>query len=376
LLFGVIAALLLAASALAAVIVTATPLPSDKVLAGDEVTIPAGTTIDHDVYIFGTSATVAGTVQGDVVVAAGRVVIDGTVTGDVLAAASDTTVGPAGRVAGDLRVATGELTIGGQVGEDVATVATSIDVAAGARVGGDMLFNASSVNVSGAVAGGISGSSSDYRRDGTVGGPEDVSQTAGADQAPTDRTVGLALDAIRQYIVVLLIGLTLLWIAPRFMRAAADRARTQPLQSAGIGVVVVLGYLGLVVALIVAMVLVAVVFGRLDFVGFVALDIVGSLLAGAGLTFGLILFSAFIADAIVGLAIGRLVALAEPNRWEGIIRLASGAAIVVIATSFPEIGGVIKVLVVLIGLGAVAIHLWEGRRQPVTGSASPATTVS
>ncbi len=164
--------------------------------------------------------------------------------------------------------------------------------------------------------------------------------------------------------VVLLVGLALLRFAPRFLQGSADRVRSQPLQSSGVGVVVVLGYLGIVIALVVAMVLVGVAFGRLDFGALVALDVVGTLVAGAGLTFLLVGFSTFVADAVVGLAVGRLVAVSEKSPWATSIQLAVGAALVVVLTSFPAVGGLVKLLVILVALGAVwtvALDLRRGR---------------
>ena len=112
------------------------------------------------------------------------------------------------------------------------------------------------------------------------------------------------------------------------------------------------------------MLLVGLIFGRLDFAGLVAVDIVGALLAAFSLTFGLVVFSAFIADAIVGLAIGRLIAISDGSRWADAIRLAIGSALVVIVTSFPDVGGIVKLLVILIALGAVTNVIWTSRQRP------------
>jgi cytoskeletal protein CcmA (bactofilin family) len=334
---------------------------SDKVRSGQDIVIPAGTTVDHDLYIFASSVTIAGTINGDLVVAAARVTIDGTVTGDALIAASEVAV--RGTVGGDVRAAAAQVTIVGTVSKDVAVATSSLLLGGAGRVGQDLLFAASNVALDGNVAGGIAGTASDYRRRGTVGGTEQVTLAARLDQPAPDRTAALALDAIRQYILVVLFGLAMLRFAPRVFRATADRARSQPLLAAGVGVLALLGYVAALILLVLLMVVVSLIFGRLDFGGFVAIDIIGSILAILGLTFGLIVFSAFIADAVVGLAIGRLVSLAESSRWADVIRLAIGAWIVVIVTSFPGVGGIIKFLVILVGLGAFCNVIWESRQR-------------
>src|SRR5204862_2786631 len=63
-----------------------------KLLTGNEVTIPAGTTVDHDVYVFAGTVISNGTITGDLVVAGGTVDVNGEVKGDVLAAGGRVTI--------------------------------------------------------------------------------------------------------------------------------------------------------------------------------------------------------------------------------------------------------------------------------------------
>jgi hypothetical protein len=268
-----------------------------------------------------------------------------------------------GTVGGDLRSAAGQVTIAGTVGEDAAIAASSLHLETSGRVGQDVLFTSTTVVLDGNVAGGISGTATSYQRHGTVGGPEQVTLGTPVDQPATDRTLSLALDAVRQYIVVMLFGLALLRFAPKLFRASVERVRSQPLVAAGVGVVALIGYVATLIMLVVLMVIVTIIFGQLEFGGFVAIDIIGTLLAGFGLTFGLVLFSAYVADAIVGLAIGRLVSIADTSRWAEVIRLAIGAALVVLVTSFPEVGSIVKLLVILVGLGAFFYAIRESRRR-------------
>src|SRR6266542_4469651 len=84
-----------------------------KLLTGSDVTIPAGATIDHDLYVFAGSVTSDGTINGDIVVAGGNVTLNGPVNGDVLAAGGRISI--TGPVSGDVRAAGGQLTIDGDV---------------------------------------------------------------------------------------------------------------------------------------------------------------------------------------------------------------------------------------------------------------------
>jgi hypothetical protein len=76
---------------------------------------------------------------------------------------------------------------------------------------------------------------------------------------------------------------------------------------------------------------------------------------------------AFLADVVVGFALARLVAPADPaaaNQWRELGLLAGGAAVVVLVTSLPVIGGLAKLAVVLFGLGALAVAAWRWWRGP------------
>ena len=363
--FAALSAGALAAIALAVGALGASGGPADKVLGGDTITIPAGATVAHDVYAFGGTVTIAGTIDGDLVTAAARVVIDGTVTGDVLAAGSDVIVH--GTVGGDFRAAAARLAITGTIGEDAAVAATTLEVAGTGRIGQDFLFTGGQVTLDGTVAGGVAGTATEYLRHGTVAGTEDVTVSARVDQPATDRTASLALDAFRQYVAVVLFGLVLLRFAPGLVRLSAERVRTQPLVASGAGVIGILGVVGVVTALMAMMLLVTVVFGRLDFAGLVALDVIGTFLAAFGVVFGLVIFSAFVADAIVGLALGRLVSVADTGPWADVIRLLIGSALVVLVTSFPGIGAIVKLLVILVALGAMGGVIWQRwRPRPAT----------
>jgi cytoskeletal protein CcmA (bactofilin family) len=332
-----------------------------KVRTGDSVTVPAGETVDHDLYVFAGTVTVDGKVNGDLVAAGGTIRISGLVTGDVLVAGG--TVQLAGDVTGDARVAAGQLTITGNVAEDVAAGVGTLDV--GGDVGGDLLFGAGNATVSGPIAGSIQGSAGAYSRTSTVGGTEQVVLNR-AQPAPAPVSYPV-IDAIRQFVVVFIFGALGLWLLPRAVAAAEMALRRRALASLGIGVVAIIGYVVTVVILFLAMVLLAILFAILTLGALVAIDLVGGIVAFLVLTLGFGLAASFFADVLVGLTIGRLVLPAiglrsGSDRWQDLGVLAVGAALVVIVTSLPVVGWFAKLLVVLFGLGAIAIATWLGWR--------------
>ena len=342
-----------------------------KLVTGSDVTIPAGETIDHDLYVFGGTLISNGTINGDVVAAGGTIDINGPVKGDVLAAGGRLTLNSA--VSGDVRIAAGQVVIAGNVSEDLLVAGGQVTV--GGRVGQDLIVYGGELTLSGSVAGSTSGTVGTYDKSGTVAGTDGIRiNPRSAPVAPSNPV----LDAVRQFIAVLVIAALALWLLPRAFAAAETQVREQALRSFGWGVVTLIGYVVLVVAIIVVAVLLAIVLGALGFGGLLGIDLLGGFVAIAGLTLAFIVAGGFLADAIVGLALARLVAArtgsgapteasATRGQWADLGLLAAGTAVVVILSAIPAVGGLVKFVVASLGLGALWLT-WRAARQ---GAAAP-----
>jgi cytoskeletal protein CcmA (bactofilin family) len=330
-----------------------------KVRSGREVTIPAGETVQGDLIASGGTVRVEGRVDGDLVASGGQVTVAGTVTGDVLAAAGSTTV--SGEVGGDLRAATGQARIEGRVGEDVALAAGQATVAPGARVGGDLIFGTGRMQQDGEVAGSVLGSTGSYTGGGEVGGSERVNLQQ-PEEAPAPTLADRALDVLRRYVSILVVGALLLWLASRLLRGAADAARERALLSLGVGL---LGFIGVIVALVLLLlvtVLVAVVLGLVGLGSLTGMTVFGGLLVAAFVVFLFVLVVAFAAQATVGLALGRLLLRGQDRSYLARLgALALGVLVVVLVAAIPVVGGFLEALVVLLGLGALLLMARAGR---------------
>ncbi len=374
-LVGAVVLLAAMATLVLASLVLATDRLGGKLRFGDTVVVPASETVDHDLYVFAGQITMDGTVNGDLVASGGNVRINGTVTGDVVAAGG--MVDLAGNVKGDVRVAGGQVTAGGVVGEDLVAGAGQLSVTK--SVGGDLIFGAGNASVDGKIVGSIEGSAGTYQRTGSFGGTENVS-VGQRGAAPTPAAGNVVLDAVRHFVVVLLFGAIGLWLLPRAFRATEDVLRRRTLASLGFGVLALIGYLVAWILVIILIVLLAIALGLLTFGALATIEAVAGILALGVLTFIFVLIVAFIADALVGLAIGRLIVPAlgmrgpASDRWQELGVLALGAALVVIATSLPAIGGIVKLCVALLGLGAltlVAWGAWRGMRPAPSAPPAP-----
>jgi hypothetical protein len=352
-----------------------------KVITGDTVTIASGDTVDHDLYVFAGRANIDGTVNGDLVAAGGNVNINGTVTGDVIVAGGQVTVG--GKVGGHLRVAGGQAAVNGDVAKDVLAAGGQVTIPG--KVGQDLIVWAGDLVLSGSVTGSTTGSAGNYDKSGSIGGSDGIVITGDRAQPIPIAPRNPVLDAIRQFVAVLLIAVLAMWLVPRAFAAAEERARVEPVPSFGWGIVAFVGYIVALIAIVVLGIILAIVFAALGFGGLLALDVFGAFVAFAGLTLAFILAAGFLADAVVGLALARAVGARTgwstryaatstgQGRWADLGLLAAGVAVVVILTALPVIGGLFKLIVVLVGLGALWLAWRRVRMTPMMTAPGVAT---
>jgi hypothetical protein len=183
------------------------------------------------------------------------------------------------------------------------------------------------------------------------------------------------VDAIRHFVILLLIGALMLWLMPGWLRSAETALRERPLASVGAGFLTIIGYVVMVIAVVLLMILLALIFGLAQLGALVAITIIAGVLALMVGTFLFVLALAYLADVVVGFTIGRLIMSGRTmSRWQEVGILALGLALVVIVTSLPVIGGLAKLVVIILGLGALAVAAWSGwrgRRMPPPASAQP-----
>ncbi len=338
-----------------------------KIRAGETIVIAAGETVAGDLYVFGGTIRVNGQIEGDLVAFGGQVEVTGNVGGDLIAGAG--TVFVTGDVAGDARVGAGQVTVAGDVGEDIFVGSGTLSVAGGSSVGEDLIFSAGQVTVDGAVAGSILGSAGEYTRTGTVSGTENVSvgDVPGPQEprqpGPLDRSVA----AFQQWAVIVIFGALALWLIPSRLRAAEQAVRARPGASALGGLLAFVAFIAALIALILVMVLIAIAAGVAGLGALVGIDIVLGLLLCGLVILGFIVASGFLAHAVVGFALARLVMKTAGDRWLELALLAIGSAVVVVASTPPVIGGIVSLVVAILGLGAlfvIAREAWSARSAP------------
>jgi cytoskeletal protein CcmA (bactofilin family) len=350
------------------------------------VVIGANEVINDDLYVFGGTVDVQGTVDGDVVAAGGTVTMNGVTTGDVIATGG--TVNLTGEVRDSVRVAGGTVLIHGPVRADVLVGAGSVHLGPRARVGRDLVAAAGSVTIGGEVGRNVRAGSNElilsapvhgnvwaevetlrltdnavidgslrYRseREAAIATGATVRGAVERQRLPTVRTDRGPLDPIvswlRTLFGLLLLGLLFIMLFPGFSRRTTSTLRGAPWASLGLGFVLLL----------------AVPIGSL------VLFVVGLVIGGWWLA--LILLALYATTLLLGIVTTGLFLggwVLDRVRWSRsnlVWALLLGLLLLTVAGLVPWIGGLIVVLAALFGLGALALAFVQARRGPVLSAA-------
>jgi cytoskeletal protein CcmA (bactofilin family) len=348
-----------------------------EVRQGDTVTIGPEEVIEQDLYVFGGTVRIQGTVRGDVLAVAKTVDISGTVEGDVMSMAADTRL--SGKVQGSMRSAARTLVVAGQVGEDAVLAGEQVRFAPGAQVGRDVLLAANEAELLAPVGGEVQaaaqkltlgapvtgnvhaevgtlrltdaaylGGTLRYRsaRDAqlasgaTVAGPV---QRQSPEQPRSEGFFRYAISWIRSLVGLFALGLLLVLITPDFARRVPATLRQSPGRSLGWGAAVFVG-----TPFIAALFFIA-----------------GALLGGwwiGLLALGLYAIALALCFPVVGMFIGRwlLDRFGKAGTSLG-LALLLGLVLLTLAGQVPVLGALIALATVLFGLGALVLTAAQGR---------------
>ncbi len=384
---------------------------------GDTVVIEADEVIEDDLYVGAGTFTLNGTVKGDLIVFGNTIEVNGTVEGDLIAAGQTIvvkgTVADDARLAGQVLT----LDSGAQVGDDVVAAGFSIEGRKDSSVGGDFIYAGYQAFLVGDVAQDLKVAAGGLQLSGSVGGDVDAKVgEAGKERPPTffmpgapaapSIPMGLTVDEgariggkldytsagevsipagvvagvithhmpeveakeeavvsplgrflghLQRLVALLLVGLLVVWVIPGWTRRVTDALRARPLPSLGWGVVTIAAVFLAFLIILVAMILLAVVLDAVKLGNLVGTVIVLGLLAifVLAVLFGLTI--AYFTKIVVSFLGGRLLLGLLKRDWaEGRIwPLVVGVVLFVILTAIPFLGGLINLVVVLLGLGAL-----------------------
>jgi hypothetical protein len=263
---------------------------------------------DDQIVITGDVVVTREDTVGDVVVGHGSVRIDGRVTGDI--------------VAFDAPVR-----INGPVEGDVVTFAERAFIGPGGRVDGDVSYGDKDPVIT--VPGAVGGKTEKLDFDEFI--------------SPLGMFAAWIALWLAMSISTLLLGLALLWLAPRSLEAAREVARTSTGPAIGIGLAVFFGLPAVALLLMITLL---------------------------GLPLGIALLLALlpiyaVAYATSAFMLGRAIVKPPTSRF---LAFLAGWGILRVIALVPGLGLLAWLAATVFGLGALGIALWRSRRDPATGS--------
>lgn len=393
-------------------------IEDDLYLTGDQIRV--GGTIRGDLIAFGSDIFISGSVEGDVIAAGAQVILSGEVGDDLRAAGAVIEIQDTASVGGDVVAAGFSLTTapGSQIEGDVVFGGYQSDL--DGEIGGSALVGSNSLRLRGTINGSLSASvSSPEERmpfspfgfmpnmpdvDLIPGGftlgeqaevlgnleieadnvetldiPEEriqgsIERTEALQQDPTDQPATVQqppnpvlswfFTLLRSLIALVVIGLLLVWLAPRFLQGLANTLRQKPWSSLGWGLLTFL--LLPLLAVVLIMVITLLVF----FLYALTLGNLGGALIWLGITVVLTLLvsfglaAAFLAKLVVGYLLGFLLLERINAAWveKPVWPLLAGLLLLALLLSIPILGWLINLVTTLFGLGALTAWLYARLR--------------
>ena len=337
---------------------------------GDKLVILKDEVVNDDIYFAGSSVIVEGTINGDLVAAGSEIKVTGTINGSIIAAGGSIIVN--GNVANDVRVAGGEVRIGGDVGDNVLAFTGQFILENNARISRDLTLGAGTAIIDGTVNGNINGGVSDLEMRGatkgnvtleidnnirifpgaTIGGNLEYSapnqgeisgivsgKTTYKEAPPKKGDLRSKIESeIMGYLWLFLIGIVSLMIAPELTRKNSDKVAMNPLKN------LLWGLLFLIIVPIVTILLLITIIG-------IPLSLI---------LFIIYIVTIYISRIYVGYWVGGYVLkkLKIETRFR-VLTMAFGLLIVLIGINIPIIGIFIHLVVLLLGLGAIALTEYD-----------------
>ncbi len=341
---------------------------------GDYVKVGRGEVIDDDVYLFGDTVTVSGTVLGDLIIFSREAIVDGTVKGSLLVFAETiringeiegsarggaNTIFFQGSTGRDLMMAAGSINIDGSIGNDYYGAAGNSTV--GGTVGRNIQASMSSLEINALVGGDINTYVSElaFGPEARVGGK--VTYTSEKEAAIDSRAViggevkrldppsetvvaspGLAAwSFIRPVLSLLAVSLLMVLIFPGLTAGTAQMIKKRPGRSSGFGALAV--FVAPVAALILLITVIGIPISMLSMLLYAVLIYLTRIFAGY-----------FLAQ----LAFERLNKKLHPV-WIALI----GVLVLALLVKIPYVGWLIHLAAVIIASGAFILYLVDQKEK-------------
>lgn len=376
-------------------------------------------TVKGDLFVSGETIVINGTVEGDLLAMGQSVVINGVVKDDVRIAGAGLQLGENASIGGDVLggSASMEAKKGSLVEGDFLYGGAQALLAG--EVMGDAMFGAGALELRGAIGGNVIAEVGDAEdagapptsymwqtgisvpsvqpgftigEDASIGGSLSYTQskdieipadavsgkvtrkepvadvdTQYVEPTPAQKAADWSFDLLRNIVTLVLFGLLLGWLAPKFIGAIMEKLQTTPAASLGWGVVSYAAFFFALLVMLTAMIVGAIIFGVLTLGGVSGTILWVGILAIFALIVGFVLVTSFLTKIVVGWMGGKWLlgrfnpALADHKVWPLVV----GVVIVALLVALPFIGWVFGLTIMFFGLGALWLwgrDIWQARK--------------
>ncbi len=294
--------------------------------------------IERNLFAAGGDVRLEGRVDGRVRAAGGKIRVASTARLEDSATFAGGTIEVEGEIRDRLRAFGDSIIINGTIGGDVEVAGDDIRIGPDARIAGRVEYRSGSdviVDPQAQVSGGVMEVERERRWLRKVGHGAAIAGGI---------TVSLGM---------VLIGALLILAMPRFSREAAGTVEAKPLQSLGMGCVMLIGVPFAIIVLLVTII-----------------GIPLALLLGFG--YALLLLLGYLVGAIFlgDFVLGKVGAAKLDSGWWRVLAMFLALVVLAIVKQMPFIGGLAVFLLFLAGIGAFTMRTWRGFRRDDAAAAA------
>lgn len=355
--------------------------------------LPSGETRHGDIFVFANSAHIDGTLDGDLFFFGHSLTVDGQVNGDVFAFANAVRI--KGKVGGNVRAFNESITIEGEVARNVLGFVSHFELPSGAKVDGSATLFVGNMQVEGQLGRDLCAFFGEGYLDGTVGGEvrlyqsrhshgivqvgpradvagsfhyrglkaPDVSSKARLASAPQVQIVTARPEYLSSFNywynamiwgMAFVMGLVFISVAPGLVQETSREV-------ARLGAPLGLGLVSFIVLPIAAVIACVTVVGL-----------------GLGISaLFLWVFMLFFAQVFAAVWLGEAMLGVTSGTWPMTGRLALGLFVLRLGALIPFLGGWVRFLSCVLGMGALALVIYRRMQRPAAPpQAIPAVTVA
>jgi hypothetical protein len=186
---------------------------------------------------------------------------------------------------------------------------------------------------------------------------------------------------LRDFLALMLVGLVVLLVTQKQLRAAYERLQTRMWRSFGFGLATLLLAVPAVLTLILVSVLIVALAHLLTLGGLTPMLTALVVSVNLGVISGAVFVAAYLARLVIAYALGQWLharLIHNPDRASSlVISLLLGTLVYTAFTDLPVVGTILNVIAICGGVGAISLPLWDRllRSQLVSGVVSDARQI-